>query len=79
MNAYVDAHDDAHKLNVPTLVLHVQGDMAAPISEGRETAREIPTAEFVELPGSNHCMVRGHAGFDEFFHEISPFLAQQID
>ena len=79
MNAYVDARDDAHKLNVPTLVLHVQGDMAAPISEGRETAREIPTAEFVELPGSNHCMVRGHAGFDEFFHEISPFLAQQID
>jgi class 3 adenylate cyclase/pimeloyl-ACP methyl ester carboxylesterase len=79
MNAFVDAREDARKLKVPTLVLHVQGDMAATISEGRETAREIPTAEFIELPGSNHCMVRGHAGFDEFFHEIGPFLAEQTD
>ncbi len=79
MNSKVDARADARKLNVPTLVLHVQGDMAAPISEGRETAREIATAEFVELPGANHCMIRGHAGFDEFFHEIGPFLAEQQD
>ena len=76
MNAYVDARADAQRLNVPTLVLHVRDDMAAPISEGRETAREVPTAEFVELPGANHCMIRGHAGFDEFFQEIGPFLRQ---
>ena len=77
MNAYVDARKDARKLHLPSLVLHVKDDMAAPISEGRETAREIPTAEFVELPGTNHCMVHGHAGFDEFFHEIRPFLDEQ--
>lgn len=74
MNAYVDAREDARAIRVPTLVLHVKGDMAAGIKEGREVAREIPGAGFVELPGANHCMVRGHAGFDEFFQEISPFL-----
>ncbi len=79
MNAHVDARADAQSLRVPTLVLHAQGDMAAPISEGRDTAREIPTAEFVELPGANHCMIRGHAGFDEFFQEIEPFLKQHAD
>ena len=79
MNAYTDARVDARSLKVPTLVLHAKGDMAAPISEGRETAREIPTAEFVELPGANHCMIRGHSGFDEFFHEIGPFLKDHSD
>ena len=74
MNAYVDAGEDARAVRVPTLVLHVKGDMAASIKEGREVAREIPGAGFIELPGANHCMVRGHAGFDEFFQEIGPFL-----
>jgi class 3 adenylate cyclase/pimeloyl-ACP methyl ester carboxylesterase len=74
MNAYVDAREYARAVRVPTLVLHVKGDMAAPIKEGRETAREIPGAVFVELPGANHCMVRGHSGFDEFFSELEPFL-----
>jgi class 3 adenylate cyclase/pimeloyl-ACP methyl ester carboxylesterase len=79
MNAYVDARMDARKVRVPTLVLHVKGDMAAPIKEGREMAREIQGAEFVELPGANHCMIRGHAGFDEFFSEIAPFLSEHGD
>lgn len=79
MNAYVDARLDAQSLQAPTLVLHVKGDLAAPISEGRATAREIPAAAFVELPGANHCMIRGHPGFDEFFQEIGPFLREHSD
>jgi pimeloyl-ACP methyl ester carboxylesterase len=74
MNAYVDSRKEARAIRVPTLVLHVKGDMAAAIKEGRELAKEIPGAGFTELPGANHCMIRGHPGFDEFFHEISPFL-----
>jgi hypothetical protein len=31
------------------------------------------------LPGANHCMIRGHAGFDEFFSEIAPFLGEHGD
>ncbi|WP_170381621.1 alpha/beta fold hydrolase [Ruegeria atlantica] len=79
MNAYIDASADAQSLKTPTLVLHSRGDMAAPISEGRKTARAIPTAEFIELPGANHCMIRGHPGFDEFFQEIEPFLKENSD
>ena len=74
MNAYVDLRKEAREIRVPTLVLHVKGDMAAAIKEGRELAKEIPGAGFTELPGANHCMICGHPGFDEFFHEISPFL-----
>lgn len=76
MNAYVDSRPDLRTLAVPTLVLHCKGDMAAPIKEGREIAREIRNAVFVELPGANHCMIRGHPGFDEFFDEIRPFLEE---
>jgi class 3 adenylate cyclase/pimeloyl-ACP methyl ester carboxylesterase len=79
MNAYVDAREDARTIRVPALVLHVKGDMAAPIREGREIARNIPNAGFVELPGSNHCMIRGHDGFDEFFEQVAPFLAEHGD
>lgn len=79
MNAYVDARKDAQAIQTPTLVLHVKGDMAAPIKEGREIAREIPDAAFVELPGANHCMIRGHAGFDEFFSEVRLFLEEHCD
>lgn len=76
MNAYVDARIEARSIRVPTLVLHAKGDMAVPIKEGREIARTIPAAGFVELPGANHCMIRGHPGFDEFFQEIGPFLTE---
>lgn len=79
MNAYVDAREDARAVRAPTIVMHVKGDMAAPVKEGREAAREIPGAEFVELPGANHCMIRGHPGFEEFFAEIDPFLTQHGD
>ncbi|MGB4952242.1 MAG: alpha/beta fold hydrolase [Rhizobiaceae bacterium] len=78
MNAYMDACKDARTVSVPTLVLHMKGDMAVPISEGREIAREVSGAEFVELPGANHCMIRGHPGFAEFFQEIEPFLKANI-
>ena len=76
MNAFVDARKDARTITIPTLVLHIRDDMAVPIKEGREVAREIPDATFIELPGANHCMIQGHAGFDEFFEHIRPFLTE---
>ena len=38
-------------IDVPTLVLHRRGDTFVPIEFGREVARRIPNARFVELPG----------------------------
>jgi class 3 adenylate cyclase/pimeloyl-ACP methyl ester carboxylesterase len=76
MNAYVDAREAARSIRTPTLVLHAKGDMASPLTQGLEIARTIPGAGFVELPGANHCMIRGHPGFEEFFEEIGPFLGE---
>jgi class 3 adenylate cyclase/pimeloyl-ACP methyl ester carboxylesterase len=70
----VDTRQYAAKIQVPTLVLHCHGDRAVPVEESRLAARLIPGASFIELPGSNHAMVGGHPGFQEFFDEAMPFL-----
>ncbi len=79
MNAEFDAEEFAVKVQAPTLILHCRGDRAVPVEESRLAARLIPGASFVELPGSNHCMVGGHPGFQEFFDEIRPFLREHAD
>ncbi|MGI9479881.1 MAG: alpha/beta fold hydrolase [Hyphomicrobiaceae bacterium] len=76
MNALLDATEQAKKLNVPTLVLHMSGDRMVPVSEGRHAARLIEGAQFVELPGSNHVAIEGQPSFDMFFEEVRAFLAE---
>jgi pimeloyl-ACP methyl ester carboxylesterase len=75
MNSLVDNNDIAQQVQVPTLVLHITGDNQVPVSEGRLTARLIPGAQFVELPGNNHVALEKHACFDMFFDEVRSFLA----
>jgi pimeloyl-ACP methyl ester carboxylesterase/class 3 adenylate cyclase len=41
-------------IGVPALVIHRTGDLVEPIAAGREFARLIPGASFVELPGADH-------------------------
>ncbi len=76
MNADVDVTEYAAAVRTPTLILHCRGDRAVPVKESRLAARLIPGASFVELPGSNHCMVGGHPGFQEFFDEAMPFFRE---
>lgn len=76
MNAQMNAEEDASEIRAPTLVLHCGGDRAVPVEESRLAARLIPDATFIELPGSNHVMVEGHPGFEEFFSAIKPFLRE---
>jgi pimeloyl-ACP methyl ester carboxylesterase len=63
-------------VRVPTLVLHNTGDRQVPVSEGRLTARLIPGAQFVELPGNDHVVLEGQPCFDMFFEEVRAFLAE---
>jgi pimeloyl-ACP methyl ester carboxylesterase len=56
-------------------VLHCTGDRVTPLDEGRRIARLIPGASFIELPGSNHVLLEGTAAFEQFFEEVSAFLA----
>lgn len=76
MNALLDAAEQATKLNIPTLILHMSGDRMVPVSEGRHTARLIKGAQFVELPGSNHVAIEGQPSFDMFFEEVRAFLGE---
>ncbi|HUF87898.1 MAG TPA: alpha/beta fold hydrolase [Thermohalobaculum sp.] len=57
----------------PTLVLHARGDAVTPIAAGRELAREIEGARFVELDSDNHFLLRGEPAFDAFIAEVRAF------
>ena len=76
MNALLDTTEIAKQLSIPTLVLHMTGDRMVPVSEGQRTARLIPGAQFVELPGGNHVAIEGQPSFDMFFEEVRAFLSE---
>ncbi|MEX0282998.1 MAG: alpha/beta fold hydrolase [Paracoccaceae bacterium] len=76
MNNNIDAVDAAQHVDAPTLILHISGDRVVPVSEGRFTARMIPGASFVELPGNDHVALPGRPCFSMFFDEIRAFMAE---
>ena len=76
MNARVDVTELAKQVRVPTLVLHSVGERVSPVEEGRQIARIIPRATFVELPGSNHVLLPGTPAFEQFLEEVPVFLAR---
>lgn len=47
----MDMRGITESIHVPTLVLHAVGDQMVPVSLGRDLARRIESAEFVELDG----------------------------
>jgi pimeloyl-ACP methyl ester carboxylesterase len=63
----------------PTLVLRCKGDRVALLEEGRDMARLIPGASFIELPGNNHALLAlaGTPAFDQFLEEATTFVATQ--
>lgn len=70
----VDVSHLAPRVDVPTLVLHVEGDARIPFEEGRRTAALIPGATFVPLPGVNHVLTPGDAAFELFVERVEGFL-----
>ncbi|MEO5735996.1 MAG: alpha/beta hydrolase, partial [Variovorax sp.] len=42
------------KIRSPTLVLHGEADKLVPIACGKDTAKRIPGARFVSIPGMGH-------------------------
>jgi pimeloyl-ACP methyl ester carboxylesterase len=76
MNAQLDVTELASRVQAPTLVLHCKGDRVAPLAEGRDIARLIPGASFIELPGNNHVLLAETPAFAQFFDEVADFLAR---
>lgn len=73
----IDVSQLLPKLNVPTLVVHCQGDRATPIRYGREIAAGIAGARFVPVKGDNHVFLEGDAAYRRFFEEVEAFLGDR--
>ena len=69
-----DITDLLDKVNVPTLVMHVRGDLIVPFEIGRELAAGIRGARFVALEGHNHLFLEHEPASARFFQEIKLFL-----
>jgi class 3 adenylate cyclase len=54
MNIQIDIRDVLPTLHVPTLVLHQAQDGWVAAERGRDLAKRIPGADYVELPGRGH-------------------------
>jgi class 3 adenylate cyclase/pimeloyl-ACP methyl ester carboxylesterase len=63
------------RVTVPTLVMHVRGDLLCPVEAGRAMASGIPGARFIALPGKNHMFSEDEPACDRFFEEMRLFLA----
>jgi 3-oxoadipate enol-lactonase len=51
---FYDEGIDAEQIDVPALVIHGTEDLIVPTENGRELARRLPNARYVELPGVGH-------------------------
>jgi pimeloyl-ACP methyl ester carboxylesterase len=54
MNLAFDARAALPAVLIPTLVIHRSGDRVVDVEQGREAARLIPSARYVELEGTDH-------------------------
>jgi pimeloyl-ACP methyl ester carboxylesterase len=72
MNLEIDVRDVVSSIRVPTLVMHQTGDQDVPVEAGRWIAEHIPTARFVEFPGSSHVIAADPAPVER---ELRAFLA----
>jgi pimeloyl-ACP methyl ester carboxylesterase len=51
---FYDEAIEVARLEVPALVVHGDEDLIVPVENGRELARRLPNARYVELPGRGH-------------------------
>ena len=72
MNKDIDVRDVLPTVHVPSLVLHGSEDRIVPVEAGAYTARRLPSARFVELPGVGHLALK--AGGTLIQAELERFL-----
>ena len=72
----LDVRELLPQVQVQTLVMHVRGDLVAPIDAGRQMAAGIPHARFIALPGKNHLFLKHEPATARFFDEINLFLTK---
>jgi pimeloyl-ACP methyl ester carboxylesterase len=73
LNNQIDITDVLPTIHVPTLVIHRKDDVTVSVEGGREIARRIPDARYVELPGADHLINVGENS-GEILDRILEFL-----
>jgi class 3 adenylate cyclase len=72
MNSDIDTRRVLSLIRVPTLTLHRTHDRVVSAERGRDLARRISGAKYVELPGEDHAPFAGDQ--DRLVGEIEEFL-----
>ena len=78
VTADIDVSDLLRQVKVPTLVLHVRGDLRAPFALGQEIAAGIPGAKLVPLEGRNHMLMPIEPAFRQFYNAVATFLGDKL-
>lgn len=68
----LDVREVLPSIQIPTLVLHRNGDRIVDVDQGRAVANRIPRARFVELEGGDHIPFLGDA--DRIVAEVEEFV-----
>ena len=71
-NTALDVRAILPSIQVPTLLLHAEGDTFADVGNSRYMASRIPGAKYVELPGTDHLWFSENG--DRLADEIEEFL-----
>ncbi len=71
----LDVSDKLTKLRTPTLILHSEREMVAPLAEARFMAARIPDARFRPLDSGNHLVMQQEPAWQRAVSEIRDFLA----
>ena len=77
MNIQLDVRSVLPAIRVPTLVLHNSGDAWVEVERGRDVARRIPGATFVEFPIDGH--IPGEVDMPPVLEEMERFLRNAWD
>ena len=59
LDCEIDVRHVLGAISVPTLVIHRTGDRINRVEQARWIAEQIPGAEYLELPGKDHCPYAG--------------------
>jgi class 3 adenylate cyclase/dienelactone hydrolase len=75
-NVSIDISEEASRLQCPTLIIHREGDLVAPVDAGRKLAALVPDVSFVQLTGNDHIPWWGDS--EAILRAVGSFLGDPV-